>query len=73
MAFRRILSAFVESKPFVSGHARLLATQTVHHATKDDSKTTDDEYLVKAAGWLKAAQDAMTDGGVCGRYLLSTG
>ena len=73
MTFRRILSAFVESRPFVSGHARLLATQTVHHATKDDSKTTDDEYLVKAAGWLKAAQDAMTDGGVCGRYLLSKG
>ena len=73
MTIRKILSAFVESRPFVSGHARLLTTQIVHHATKDESKTIDDVHLVKAARWLKAAQDAMTDGGVGGRYLLSEG
>ncbi len=73
MTVRGILSAFVESRPFVSGHARFLATQIVHYATKDEFKTTDDVQLVKAANWLKAAQDAMTDGGIGGRYLLSDG
>lgn len=73
MTVRTILSAFVESRPFVDGHAKLLATQILHPPMKDEFKTADEVHLLKAAGWLKAAQDAMTDGGVGGRYLLSEG
>ncbi len=34
---------------------------------------TDREHLIAAAGWLKRAQDATPDGGIVGRYQLSTG
>ena len=34
---------------------------------------SDDEHFVAAAAWLERAQDAMKDGGVCGRYKLASG
>ena len=34
---------------------------------------SDEEHLLAAVGWLERAQDAMKDGGVCGRYKLATG
>src|SRR5207244_2120129 len=38
-----------------------------------DSVPSDTEALHAAAAWLCRAQDASTDGGVSGRYLLSRG
>ncbi len=34
---------------------------------------SDDNHLLAAVAWLERAQDAMKDGGVCGRYKLASG
>lgn len=34
---------------------------------------SDEDHLLAAVGWLERAQDAMKDGGVCGRYKLASG
>lgn len=34
---------------------------------------SDDDHLLAAVAWLERAQDAMKDGGVCGRYKLGSG
>ncbi len=53
---------------------RLAAGQVLE--TRPDSGPTgysDDNHLLAAIAWLERAQDAMKDGGVCGRYKLASG
>jgi folate-dependent phosphoribosylglycinamide formyltransferase PurN len=54
-------------------HATLLWQQIAHRNRNVEAGFTDRDHLKAAAAWLAAAQDAMPDGGVSGRYLLGTG
>lgn len=55
------------------GHGSLLLGQVYDREANQRAGYTDRDHVAAAAEWLKAAQDAMTDGGVCGRYRLHAG
>lgn len=55
------------------GHARLLLHQVYDRDTNRRAGYSDRDHLSAAGHWLRAAQDAMDDGGICGRYHLHKG
>lgn len=67
-AVARLLRA---ARPWRRGHASLLLAQVYHRRRNAGSGLTD--HLEAAAAWLARAQDVTGDGGVCGRYSLTTG
>lgn len=69
LAARRVLDAH----PWHIEHARLLAQQVSYRNRNADRALEDHDHLRAAAVWLAAAQDAMPDGGVSGRYRLKGG
>jgi hypothetical protein len=54
-------------------HTKLLWQQLAHRNRNVEAGFTDRDHLQASAAWLAAAQDAMQDGGVSGRYLLGKG
>jgi hypothetical protein len=54
-------------------NARLVAPQLLRSRHGRESVRSDDEHLQAAADWLRRAQDASGDGGVCGRFHLGQG
>jgi len=56
-----------------SKHAWLLWSQIGGRHRNRNAGLSDREHLIAAANWLRRAQDATPDGGVCGRYSLRTG
>src|SRR5687767_2693467 len=60
-------------RPWRTGHAKLLLAQVLDTDANARSDLSDDDYLIAAAKWLAAAQDAARDGGIAGRYKLATG
>lgn len=60
-------------RAWTRGHFALLRAGVYHRNRIADLKRGDDEHLRAAASWLERAQDAMSDGGVAGRYRLDRG
>src|SRR5262245_59568940 len=70
---RTIRSVVLKSAAWRPANLRMLASQVVHRTRNVAAGYGDDDHLVAAADWLTRAQDAATDGGVSGRYLLRSG
>src|SRR5207245_7757208 len=70
---RRLVGEVWHARAWRPEHARLLWSQLAHRPGYPDARLTDRDHLRAAADWLCRAQDAMPDGGVCGRYSLKTG
>ncbi len=62
-----------DGRPWKRGHTSLLVHQLYNRTANAKEAYTDHDHMLAAARWLETAQDAMSDGGVCGMYHLSTG
>ena len=69
----RLLGRIWNARAWRPDRARLLWSQVAHRGRNRDAGFTEDDHLRAAAEWLAVAQDAMTDGGVGGRYRLDGG
>jgi len=63
----------LESSLWRPSNVQLLWEQIAHRQRNRDAGFTDLHHLTAAVKWLQRAQDAMDDGGVCGRYRLRRG
>lgn len=63
----------VSARVWKVSHAQALYDQAAHRRRNEHAAYADADHLWAAASWLERAQDAMTDGGVCGRYGLDSG
>lgn len=72
-ALKQAVRCVWEARGWRPEYARLLWLQIAHRGRNREAGLTEDDQLRAAAGWLARAQDAMTDGGVCGRFLFATG
>jgi folate-dependent phosphoribosylglycinamide formyltransferase PurN len=54
-------------------HAQALYDQVVYRRRNEAAGYGDGDHLQAAVSWLERAQDAVSDGGVCGRYGLGEG
>ena len=54
-------------------HARLFASCLSNRQHNESQGYSDRDHMIAAAEWLERAQDISGDGGVCGRYRLSSG
>ena len=69
----RLLGRIWDARAWRPDRARLLWSQVAHRGRNRDAGFTEDDHLRAAAEWLAVGQDAMTDGGVGGRYRLDGG
>ena len=70
---RRAVRLGLDARIWERGRLGLLWSQVSHRDRNRDRGYTDRDHLLAAADWLCRAQDAMSDGGVCGRYHLRSG
>ncbi len=69
----RLARRVSQARAWRPAHARLLWSQIADRRRNRDARLTDHDHLLAATDWLCRAQDAMSDGGVCGRYSLGAG
>jgi hypothetical protein len=72
---KNVVNTLQLGRPFVAGHRRYLSADFRKRTRQFDAlpRLGDDEHVLAAAQWLATAQDAQPDGGVSGRYKLSSG
>ena len=70
---KNVVRITLDAKLWRSGHLPFIAAQLINLKRNERAGSTDQEHLLAAANWLACAQDAMADGGICGRYSLKKG
>ncbi|HVT38303.1 MAG TPA: formyltransferase family protein [Gemmatimonadaceae bacterium] len=72
-ALRKLARIAFDARAWRPSHARVLLGEIVGKDRNAAAGYTDHDHLMAAAQWLAQAQDAMSDGGVAGRFSLRTG
>lgn len=70
---KQVLRVTRDTNALRPSHLALLRDQLFFRERNAAAGRTDRDHIEAAARWLAAAQDAMTDGGNCGRYSLEQG
>src|SRR5262245_14060367 len=72
-SLRWLIGRAADATMWRPSHALLVRDQVMHLDRNAHAGHGDQEHLAAAAAWLARAQDVTNDGGVSGRYSLSSG
>ena len=70
---KRIIRIGLDAKVWLLPNLAFVTNSIINPGRNKKAEFNDNEHLSAAIKWLETAQDATTDGGVAGRYSLSSG